>query len=203
MKRLHRNPYTIDGFKKLKMPKDLYEKILTWYFENKENALVEVECNKNLLGIENVNKEIPSTKIIHINQDRILTHEFNKIMLEKVKRWSGVDELIHTSTYGIRIYERGDTLISHIDHPETHILSVICSIHQEEMDEPWALEIKDVNGDEHEVYLEEGEMLFYESDILEHGRMKPLNGNRYSNMYVHFKPKDYKYESNVRLTSMI
>lgn len=203
MKRLHRKPYTIDGFKKLKMPKDLYQKILSWYFENQKKSIIEIEYNKNFIGIKNINKQSPSTQIIHINEDRILTHEFNKIMLKEVTKWSGVNNLIHTSTYGIRMYERGDVLISHTDHPETHILSVICSIHQEDMDEPWALEIKDSKGWWNEVYLAPGEMLFYESDILEHGRMRPLKGNRYSNMYGHFKPKDYKYESNVEPISII
>lgn len=203
MKKFHRNPFTIDGFRKEKMPEELYSKILQWYFENKKNAIIEIEYDKNLSVIKNVSKKPPGTQIIHINQNKKLTHEFNKIMLEKVKKWSEIDELSHTSTYGIRMYKRGDVLIPHIDHPETHILSVICVIYQENMDEPWPLQIKDYNGVQNNVYLEPGEMLFYESDILEHGRIEPLKGNGYSNMYVHFKPKDYKYEHTITPTSMI
>jgi len=191
MKKLHREPYTIDGFKKIKMPKDLYKKLLVWYLQNEKKAVVERKYDNIVGTIRNVNKQFPATQIIHLHQNKELTTEFNKVMLEEVTKWSGVDNLIHTSTYGIRMYERGDVLISHTDRPNTHILSAICSIWQEDMDEPWALEIKDPDGWWHEVYFEPGDMVFYESDILEHGRMRPLKGHKYANMYVHFKPEDY------------
>jgi prolyl 4-hydroxylase len=191
MKKLHRNPYTVDGFKKIKMPKSLYKKLLIWYLQNEKNAKIEINYDNILGTIRNVNKSIPQTQIIHLQENMKLYNEFNEVMLREVTEWSGVDNLEHTSTYGIRMYERGDVLISHTDRPETHILSAICSIYQEDMDEPWALEIKDPQGWWHEVYFEPGDMVFYESDILEHGRMRPLKGHKYANMYVHFKPADY------------
>lgn len=193
MKSLHRKPFTVEGFKKVKMPKSLYKKLLLWYLQNEKNAKIEMN-HDNILGtIRNVNKSIPQTQIIHLQEDKKLYDEFNEAMLREVTEWSGVDNLKWTSTYGIRMYERGDVLISHTDRPETHILSAICSIYQEDMDEPWALEIKDPQGWWHEVYFEPGDMVFYESDILEHGRMRPLKGHKYANMYVHFKPADYSF----------
>lgn len=196
MRPLHREPFTVEGFKKIKMPKSLYKKLLIWYLQNEKNAKIEMN-HDNILGtIRNVNKSMPQTQIIHLYQNKKLYDEFNEVMLREVTEWAGVDNLKHTSTYGIRMYERGDVLISHTDRPETHILSAICSIYQEDMDEPWALEIKDTQGWWHEVYFEPGDMVFYESDILEHGRMRPLKGHRYANMYVHFKPEDYKFKSN-------
>jgi len=193
MKQLHRKPFTVEGFKKVKMPKSLYKKLLVWYLQNEKNAKIEMN-HDNILGtIRNVNKSMPQTQIIHLQEDKKLYDEFNEAMLREVTEWSGVDNLKWTSTYGIRMYERGDVLISHTDRPHTHILSAICSIYQEDMDEPWALEIKDTQGWWHEVYFEPGDMVFYESDILEHGRMRPLKGHKYANMYVHFKPADYKY----------
>ena len=47
-----------------------------------------------------------------------------------------------------------------------------------------------------EVFLEPGEMLFYESDILEHGRMYPLKGSKYANIFVHFKPENYDLDEH-------
>lgn len=195
MRPLHRKPFTVEGFKKIKMPKSLYKKLLIWYLQNEKNAKIEMNYDNILGTIRNVNKSMPQTQIIHLQENKKLYDEFNEVMLREVTEWTGVDNLKHTSTYGIRMYERGDVLISHTDRPETHILSAICSIYQEDIDEPWALEIKDTQGWWHEVYFEPGDMVFYESDILEHGRMRPLKGHRYANMYVHFKPEDYKYGS--------
>lgn len=193
MNKLHRQPFTVEGFKKVKMPKSLYKKLLVWYLQNEKNAKIELNYDNIIGTIRNVNKSLPQTQIIHLQENKKLYDEYNEVMLREVKEWTGIDNLQHTSTYGIRMYERGDVLISHTDRPETHILSAICSIYQEDMDEPWALEIKDPQGWWHEVYFEPGDMVFYESDILEHGRMRPLKGHKYANMYVHFKPKDYKY----------
>ena len=191
MSQLRRKPYTVEGFKKVKMPKSLYKKLLVWYLQNEKNAQIELNYDNILGTIRNMHKSLPQTQIIHLHQNKELLKEFNDVMLREVTEWTGVENLVHTSTYGIRMYERGDVLISHTDRPETHILSAICSIYQEDMDEPWALEIKDPLGWWHEVYFEPGDMVFYESDILEHGRMRPLKGHRYANMYVHFKPADY------------
>lgn len=188
----HRKPITIDGFKKVKMPKELYKQILIWYLQNEKKSQVERFSDKAVIGtIRNIDKPFPATKVLPLQQNKQLFDWFNKVMWEKVTEWSNVPNLTHTSTYGIRTYQRGDVLISHTDRPETHILSAICMIYQEDIDEPWALEIKDTDGWWHEVYFEPGDMVFYESDILEHGRMRPLNGEKYANLYVHFKPSDY------------
>ena len=68
---------------------------------------------------------------------------------------------------------------------ETRIVSAILNIDQQ-VDEPWPLQIEDHAGEEHEVYLQPGEMALYESAILRHGRVKPLKGDYFSNLFVHF-----------------
>jgi prolyl 4-hydroxylase len=193
----HRKPFTLEGFKKTKMPKDLHRQLLIWYLQNEKNSKIERFIDKGVVGtIRNINKAYPSTRILHLNQNEQLYNWFNKTMYEEVSRWTNLNNLVHTSTYGIRTYQRGDVLISHTDRPETHIVSAICMIHKEGIDEPWALEIKDPDGWWHEVYFEPGDMVFYESDILEHGRMRPLKGDLYANLYVHFKPSDYGLDQN-------
>ena len=73
----------------------------------------------------------------------------------------------------------------HIDGFETRIISAILNIDQD-VEEPWALQIDDHNGIEHEVFLSPGEMCLYESATLEHGRVNPLIGNYYANLFVHY-----------------
>ena len=66
MKPLHRKPYTIEGFKKIKMPKSLYKKLLVWYLQNEKNAKIEMNYDNILGTIRNVNKSMPQTQIIHL-----------------------------------------------------------------------------------------------------------------------------------------
>ena len=187
-----RKPFTGEGFKKVKIPTKLYKKMLVWYLQNEDKAIIESSQDPSVLQyIRNAYKPGLNTKVAHLQSDTKLLTEFNDTMREMCSEWSNQDDLVHTSTYGIRVYEDGDILQSHTDRPKTHIISAICSIYQEDMKEPWGLQIKDHNGWWHEVFLEPGEMVFYESDILEHGRMYPLKGKSYANIFVHFKPKNY------------
>ena len=57
------------------------------------------------------------------------------------------------------------------------------------MDEDWPLYIKDNHGTDHQVVLEEGEMVWYESARLVHGRMKHFRGEFFDNLFIHFKPR--------------
>ena len=99
--------------------------------------------------------------------------------------WSGV-ELEPTSLFGIRVYSHGTLLLNHKDR-EMLVVSAILNIDQD-VNEPWPLEIEDHYFNRHEVFLEPGEMLLYEGARLSHGRSQPLNGSFYANLFVHFKP---------------
>ena len=54
--------------------------------------------------------------------------------------------------------------------------------------EPWPLVIEGFDGVTKEVVLQKGEMLFYESAKCLHGRPQLLNGDYYSNVFIHYKP---------------
>ena len=77
-----------------------------------------------------------------------------------------------------------------------------------QVDSDWPLQIYDNNGTLHEVTLAPGEMVWYESAKLLHGRSQPLNGTRlvadifskkrktnlemnftrFENLFVHYMP---------------
>ena len=78
-----------------------------------------------------------------------------------------------TALYGIREYRRGATLKMHVDRVETHHVSAIVNVHQH-VDEDWPLYIYDHDGTLHEVYMQPGEVVLYESARLNHGRTTPL-----------------------------
>lgn len=186
-----RTPLTREGFKKFKIPSKLYKKILNWYLKNEENFELESKIDPSIKEyVKNIHQPELEPKIIDIEKNKELYHEITDTISSILENWSNTQNILHTKTYGIRIYQRGDVLQSHVDKHGTHVLSSILSIKQNNINEPWGLQIKDHEGWWNEVFLEEGEMLLYESDILEHGRMYPLNGDTYSNLFIHFRPNN-------------
>ena len=58
----------------------------------------------------------------------------------------------------------------------------------QQLDDPWPIEVYDHNGRAHNVTMQPGEMCLYESHTVLHGRPTFMNGDRYANVFVHFKP---------------
>ena len=85
------------------------------------------------------------------------------------------------------------TLLAHVDQTRTHVISAIINVDQE-VEEDWPLFIQDNRGEDHEVILRPGEMIWYESARLIHGRQRPLRGHHYDNVFVHFKPQGLWYK---------
>ena len=55
------------------------------------------------------------------------------------------------------------------------------------MEKDWPLYILDNEGEQHMVVMEPGEMVWYESARLIHGRPQPLEGKYYDNAMVGFR----------------
>jgi hypothetical protein len=107
------------------------------------------------------------------------------------EEWGGM-ELIPTSAYGVRLYQNGSSLVMHHDKVRTHVISSIVHIAHEydDEDETWPIQIEDHDGNLHSVDLEPGQMLFYESAKMLHGRMKTFKGKYYGSIFLHYQPKD-------------
>ena len=104
-----------------------------------------------------------------------------------VERWSGVS-LELTDIYGMRRYERGARLLTHVDREDTHAASLIINIAQGNINKPWPVEIYDFADRLHEVEMNEGDIVYYESAKCLHGRMAPLDGDFYVNLFAHYRP---------------
>ena len=175
---------TKEGFKKLPIPPLLYGKIYAFYTNGKLKAVPEFNPKvdnhlSEFIGSKEV--EFP-TKMIQLT-DEMKTMIFDGLQ-NTLEEWVG-RKIERTHCYGIRTYNRGSVLKKHTDGFETRIISAIINVDQQ-VNEPWALQIDDHHGIEHEVYLEPGEMVLYESAILRHGRVKPFNGDYFSNLFVHY-----------------
>ena len=85
---------------------------------------------------------------------------------ETIQEWTG-EELTQCSLYGIRVYTEGSVLSSHVDRLPL-VSSAIVNVAQD-VDEPWPLEVIGHDGRAHNVTMEPGDMVLYESHSIIHG----------------------------------
>ncbi len=104
-----------------------------------------------------------------------------------MEEWVGV-ELELTDIYGMRRYEDGARLLTHVDRQATHATSLIVNIAQGQIRAPWHIEVYDFADRLHEVEMNPGDIVYYESARCLHGRMKPLQGAYYVNLFAHYRP---------------
>jgi len=195
---------TESGFTKVKIPPRLYSKILQMRDKSLESGDIEYEIGDT--GIQNgpvviENASLQKSKYIVVNRTQMIqvSKEVRKDIFETLgplaEDWAGGLKLKPTSIYGIRRYRNRSTLLTHTDKAETHVISVIMNIAQD-VEEDWALNIKDHEGRDHTVFLQAGEMLWYESAKLLHGRQKPFKGSYFDNMFIHYMPRGLWYEED-------
>jgi len=187
------------GFEKVKIPKEIYARILN----NRKKLLLkkkkfEIEgCD---MGMQNCHRVVESREAMEchvVSNENYFFRSLDGTVLEDIyaqmrpmaQDWiDNKVELSGTSIYGIRKYTRGAWLHGHLDHLRSHVISAILNIKQD-VDEDWPLQIFDHSGQVHEVLLQPGEMVWYESASLVHGRVKPLNGSYFENLFVHYMPR--------------
>jgi prolyl 4-hydroxylase len=175
--------FTALGFAKRKMPPAVYAALSQFLAQNKDSFSRE----SAVTGYINNRGKSP-TSINYIPSS--LTRMTNAAMQPILEEWIGGGRpLQHTSTYGIRKYTKGNVLQCHVDVVKTHAVSAILNVGQDNMRGTWPLAIADHQGEVHEVDMEPGEMILYESAKLIHCRPKPLQGDAYYNLFVHFAPK--------------
>ena len=173
--------FTEVGFNKWRMPNDLWNSMATYYYNNRNNKVREEWDSKGLYvnwwDVDAFMIGMPWGKKTYW-QGRL------KVLVEE---WSG-SKLELTDIYGMRRYEDGARLLTHVDREATHAASLIINVAQGGIREPWPVEIYDHANRLHEVIMEEGDIVYYESAKCLHGRMKPLRGEYYVNLFAHYRP---------------
>ena len=156
--------------------------------DNKTEELFE---HKNSVIIGNDN----TSDIMSLDSIPELKAELHKKLKSVHESWCG-EELEPTYMYGIRSYNKGVKLASHYDRVETHHISSIIMVDKKlDNADDWGIQIEEHNGKLHTIYMQPGDILFYESAVCLHGRSEIFNGEYYRNMYVHYKLKNWEYES--------
>jgi len=174
-------PLTRDGFIKMPIPESIYNPLKSFYMEHRQ--LTSCEEVPGFISGTSENANHPPSRVIKLTED--MRSDIHDKLLPLVEAWAG-DYLEPTYIYGIRQYLRGSVLKVHRDRQETHIVGCILNIDQE-VDEDWPLLMEDHHYRQHNIILKPGEMVFYESGRLSHGRPTPLCGDSFTNVFAHFK----------------
>lgn len=177
--------YTEVGFVKTRLSNDLFKKITDFYHQNRK--LQDKETIEGGYVYNQADRKRQSSVLVHLSES--LKKEIHDTVLPEVAAWCG-KELEPSHVYGIRVYKDKAVLKPHRDRIETHILGVIINVDQE-VREDWPLIIDDHSYREHKILLQPGDMVFYESARLRHGRPIAFNGDSFANIFCHLRPVDY------------
>eukprot|EP01031_Cornospumella_fuschlensis_P029054 gene29054-35068_t len=181
--------YTAIGFKKLKAPKAAWEPLLEFYNQNKDKKVLE----KWYRGATIVNTWDSPTYMVSFENPSFrgglsLKNQIWEGVRPVIEEWVG-RKIVPTSLYGIRLYTDKSVLATHVDRLPL-VSSCIINVDQD-LDEPWPIEVYDHDGQAHNITMEPGDMVLYESSTILHGRPFAMKGRYFANIFVHFEPVDH------------
>ena len=118
---------------------------------------------------ENETRSSP-TKILSIRANETVTEAIWEEVSSHLQAWiPQASSFTRSSLYGIRVYTSGSILAPHVDR-DPLISSAIINVDQR-VTEPWPLEVYDHGGRAHNLTLEPGEIILYESHSILHGEI--------------------------------
>lgn len=175
------------GFLKIRMPKTTFQAVLDFWNANKHEAVPEGWQ----AGSTYVNHWESQPEVVRVDNrtlagggDKLTTMVWDTLR-PVLAEWTG-QHLDEASMYGIRKYTTGSVLATHVDRNPL-VTSAIINVDQD-MDEPWPLEVVAHDGKAYNVTMEPGDLVLYESHSVLHGRPYPLKGRFMANLFVHFEP---------------
>eukprot|EP00579_Thalassiosira_antarctica_P007807 CAMPEP_0201900604 /NCGR_PEP_ID=MMETSP0902-20130614/52671_1 /ASSEMBLY_ACC=CAM_ASM_000551 /TAXON_ID=420261 /ORGANISM="Thalassiosira antarctica, Strain CCMP982" /LENGTH=483 /DNA_ID=CAMNT_0048434325 /DNA_START=280 /DNA_END=1731 /DNA_ORIENTATION=- len=188
--------YTKVGFLKTRAPEKVFELATKFWDQNQFN----MEPEAWPAGNTYINNWVSPTYMVKIEDGRLrgggsqLRKQLWDAARESIEDWTGED-LSPTSIYGIRVYKEGAVLLPHVDRLPL-VASAMINIAQD-VDEDWPCEVYDHDGRAHNVTLQPGDMLLFESHSVIHGRPFPLKGRYYAMLFIHFEPTGHSLRHNV------
>ncbi|KAL7495871.1 hypothetical protein ACHAWT_004204 [Skeletonema menzelii] len=172
------------AFDKGRLPDDLYASLGAYWYNNRDVPhVVHEEWGRH----KGVFVNYWETDVNFIQIPWHLKKRWQRRLREMVEAWTGV-ELETTDMYGMREYTKGARLLSHVDRESTHAASLIVNIAQQNVSKPWTIEVHDHADRLHEVVMEPGDIVYYESAKALHGRNTPLQSGTYVNLFTHYRP---------------
>lgn len=116
-----------------------------------------------------------------------------QLSTNKMNELTGL-ELVPTYSYW-RFYEKGEELEAHKDRQSCEIsttLSLGKNYDNVNKDYMWPIYVKNKNGEDVPIDLQDGDMLIYRGCELKHWR-EPLQGNHHAQVFLHYNDKNGPY----------
>lgn len=211
-KRLVQHSFTAAGYRVGKVPPNVMASMLAYHHNNYDNLVPEEYNPWTPDGGMSSNFWLAPSYIIPISP--ALKADWATGLQAQMHTWlSGKVPTQFNALYGMRVYTDNSKLFSHVDKIQTHAISTVVNIAQSGVREPWPIEM-DCRPDIHRTYsdhlslvesgevqgvlLKPSEMLLYESARCLHGRSRPFQGTRFTNLFAHYSPlhEPYWYKSN-------
>eukprot|EP00934_Nitzschia_sp_Nitz4_P003980 Nitzschia sp. Nitz4//scaffold1_size375055//147626//149253//NITZ4_000259-RA/size375055-augustus-gene-0.715-mRNA-1//-1//CDS//3329540994//3970//frame0 len=187
--------FTETGFRKVRAPHQLTALLQKFWEQNLKRQKPESWG----AGNSYMNHWDTPTKLVPVDDTRLrgAGEELKRSIWAEssaiLEEWTQ-QELQPASLYGIRIYGKGSVMLPHVDRLPL-VISAIISVAQE-IDEPWPTEIYDHQGRAHNVTMEPGDMLLFESASCIHGHPFPLVGKYSAAIFVHFETTGHPLVKN-------
>ena len=198
--------YTSTGFTNVKIPEEIKGMLYEFWIQNSENwqperwpfgntftnhwssptYMVNIDDNNHNNERGGLRGGRSSSKNQQELIDKQLICDATKAAIEN---WTQQKNVIARKMYGIRVYTEGAILSPHVDHLP-YVFSAVINVAQD-VEESWPLELIGHDGIAHNVTIDPGEMILYESHSIIHGRTFPLKGKYMANLFLHFEPVDH------------
>lgn len=162
--------FTDLGYKKIKAPDELFNLILKFWNDNKNQGEEDEEW---IPGNSFVNYWESMSTMVNVQHENLKGGGFElmKIIWKEsvniISEWTG-EKLVPSSMYGIRVYKEGAILAPHVDRLPL-ICSAIINVAQD-VDENWPLEVVGHDNIARNITMEPGDMVLYESHSVVHGK---------------------------------
>jgi prolyl 4-hydroxylase len=175
-------PYCGVGYLKATLDPNVHQRLLAHFRANA--CLFHPEP-----AIDEVGNADPGTIPMLLFEDKQFNARLGADLRLTHEAWAGM-RLELSYCYGIRVYQRGTFLYTHVDRPSHVISSTICI--DAALDRPWPLHVEDIDGAVSQIDLAPGELVFYEGARLAHGRPYSLLGDYYAGIFVHYRPVGWR-----------
>lgn len=184
--------YTETGFQKTRVPPEVWRLLQEHWEAHKYHNLTAEWYRVGKLPRNNY-WDAPSYVTNFLLDGFDLMKQTLPLMKQVMEDWTGVEQRA-TNLYGIRVYQNGTIMTPHVDRYPL-VISVIINVDQD-VDEPWPLEVIARNGSAVNITMEPGDMIMYEGHSTIHGRPFELKGNFYANAFVSFEPTGRKIDKD-------
>jgi prolyl 4-hydroxylase len=184
--------YTQLGYEKVPVPGKLLQSLKIFWKKRHQSHRHHPPTSNFEIGTTYINHWHTHFHIMNVDDELYQSKHLRTQIWDETKpileKWTGV-ELSPSSMFGVSIFT-DKTVVPHRVESLPFVISAIIHV-ADDLDTPWPIELYGHDGKAHNVTLDVGEMLLYESASVITGRPYPLQGRHYAEIFISFEPFGY------------